>query len=69
MPLHVGMKNGMVRDLPGFRESLRRMLLSPKCWPIRLQFRRPYKIVGQRFGEEAKKKRLQLKILTPEVAW
>ena len=58
----------MKRDLPGFGESLRRLLFSPKCWPIRLEFRHPYKIVGQRFDEEAEKRRLELAILTPEVA-
>ena len=65
MPLHVKMTDAMRQDLPGFGESLRRLLLSPKCWPIRLEFRRPYKIVGQRFDEETEKRRLELAILTP----
>ena len=67
MPLHVKMTDAMRQDLPGFGESLRRLLLSPKCWPVRLEFRRPYKIVGRRFDEEAEKRRLELAILTPEV--
>jgi 1-acyl-sn-glycerol-3-phosphate acyltransferase len=67
MPLHVKMTDDMRRDLPGFGESLRRLLLSPKCWPIRLEFRRPYRIVGQRFDEETEKRRLELAILTPEM--
>lgn len=67
VPLHVNMKDDMKWDLPGFGESLRRLLLSPKCWPIRLEFRRPYKIVGQRFEEETEKRRLELAILTPEM--
>jgi hypothetical protein len=66
MPLHVKMTDDMKQGLPGFGESLRRMLLSPKCWPIRLEFRQPYKIAGQRFDEETEKKRLELAILTPE---
>lgn len=66
MPVHVKMADAMKQDLPGFGESLRRLLFSPKCWPIRLEFRRPYKIVGQRFDEEAEKRRLELAILTPE---
>ena len=70
MPLHVGMTDAMKQDLPGFGESLRRLLLSPKCWPVRLEFRRPYRIVAQKFDEEAEKRRLELAILTPEVpAW
>jgi hypothetical protein len=67
MPLHVKMTDAMRRDLPGFGESLRRLLLSPKCWPIRLEFRRPYRIVGQRFDEETDKRRLELAILAPEL--
>jgi hypothetical protein len=67
MPLHVKMTDDMKRDLPGFGESLWRLLFSPICWPIRLEFRRPYKIVGPRFDEEAEKRRLELAILTPEV--
>jgi 1-acyl-sn-glycerol-3-phosphate acyltransferase len=67
MPLHVKMTDAMRRDLPGFGESLRRLLLSPKCWPIRLEFRHPYRIVGQRFDEETEKRRLELAILTPEI--
>jgi len=67
MPLHVKMTDAMGRDLPGFGESLRRLLLSPACWPVRLEFRRPYKIVGQRFDEEAEKRHLELAILTPEL--
>lgn len=67
MPLHVEMTGAMKQDLPGFRESLRRLLLSPTCWPIRLEFRRPYKIVGQRFDEETEKRRLELALLTPEL--
>ena len=66
MPLHVGMTHDMTRDLPGFGASLRRLLFSPKCWPVRLEFRSPYKIVGRRFEEEAEKRRLELAILTPE---
>jgi 1-acyl-sn-glycerol-3-phosphate acyltransferase len=65
MPLHVGMTHDMRRDLPGFGESLRRLLFSPKCWPVRLEFRQPYRIVGQKFDEEAEKRRLELAILTP----
>jgi len=67
MPLHIKMTDAMRHDLPGFGESLRRLLLSPKCRPIGLEFRRPYKIVGQRFDEEAEKRRLELAILTPEL--
>jgi hypothetical protein len=67
MPLHVKMTDDMKRDLPGFGESLRRLLFSPKCWPIGLEFRHPYKIVGQRFDEETEKRRLEMAILTPEV--
>lgn len=67
MPLHVGMTDDMRRGLPGFGESLRRLLLSSKCWPVRLEFRQPYKIVGQKFGEETEKSRLELAILTPEL--
>ena len=67
MPLHVKMTDAMSRDLPGFAESLRRLLLSPACWPVRLEFRRPYKIVGQRFDEETEKRHLELAILTPEL--
>ena len=66
MPLHVKMTDDMKQGLPGFGESLRRLLLSPKCWPIRLEFRQPYKIAGQRFDEETEKRRLELAILTPE---
>lgn len=67
LPLHVGMTDAMKRDLPGFGESLRRLLLSPACWPVRLEFRRPYRLVGQKFDEEAEKRRLELAILTPEL--
>ena len=67
MPLHVKMTDAMKDDLPGFGESLRRLLLSPACWPVRLEFRRPYRIVGQRFDEETQKRRLELAILTPEL--
>jgi hypothetical protein len=66
MPLHVNMTDAMKQDLPGFGKSLRRLLLRPACWPVRLEFRRPYKIVGPRFDEEAEKRRLELAILTPE---
>jgi hypothetical protein len=66
MPLHVNMTGDMWQGLPGFGESLRRLLFSPKCWPVRLEFRRPYKIVGQKFDEETEKRRLELAILTPE---
>src|SRR5260370_13530191 len=66
MPLRIKMTDAMRRDLPGFGESLRRLLLSPKCWPIRLEFRHPYRIVGQRFDEETEKRRLDLAMLTPE---
>lgn len=65
LPLHVGMTEAMSRDLPGFGESLRRLLFRPDCWPVRLEFRRPYRIVGQKFDEEAEKRRLELAILTP----
>ena len=65
LPLHVGMTDGMTQDLPGFGVSLRRLLFSPKDWPVRLEFRRPYRIVGQTFDEEAEKRRLELAILTP----
>ena len=68
MPLHVRMTDDMKQGLPGFGGSLRRLLLNPKCWPIRLEFRRPYRIVGQKFDEEAEKRRLELAILTPDVA-
>jgi hypothetical protein len=61
------MTDAMRRDLPGFGESLRRLLFSPKCWPIRLEFRCPYKIVGHRFDEETQKRRLELAILAPEL--
>ena len=67
MPLHVRMTDAMKQDLPGFGESLRRLLLSPRCWPVRLEFRRPYRIVGRKFDEEREKRRLELAILTPEV--
>jgi 1-acyl-sn-glycerol-3-phosphate acyltransferase len=67
LPLHVGMTDAMKRDLPGFGESLRRLLLDPACWPVRLEFRRPYRIVGQRFDEDAEKRRLERAILTPEM--
>ena len=67
MPLHVNMMDAMKQDLPGFGESLRRLLFSSKCWPIRLEFRQPYKIVGQKFDEETEKRRLELAILTPEL--
>ena len=66
IPLHVKMTDDMKQDLPGFGASLRRLLLSPKCWPVRLEFRQPYKIVGQRFDEETEKRGLELAILTPE---
>jgi hypothetical protein len=66
MPLHVKMTDDMSRDLPGFGESLRRLLFSPKCWPLKLEFRQPYKIAGQRFDEETEKRRLELALLTPE---
>lgn len=66
LPLHVGMTDAMKRDLPGFGQSLRRLLTSPACWPVRLEFRRPYRIEGPRFDEEAEKRRLELAILTPE---
>ena len=66
MPLHVKMTDDMKKDLPGFGESLRRLLLSPKCWSVRLEFRQPYKIVGQRFDEQTAKRSLELAILTPE---
>lgn len=65
MPLHVGMTDAMTRDLPGFGESLRRLLTTPRCWPIRLEFRHPYRIAGERFNEEAEKRRLETAILTP----
>lgn len=68
MPLHVGMNDDMKRNLPGFGESLRRLLLSPKCWPIKLEFRRPYRIVGQKFDEESEKRHLELAILTPDIS-
>jgi 1-acyl-sn-glycerol-3-phosphate acyltransferase len=67
MPLHVKMTDDMRQDLPGFGECLRRLLLSPKCWPISFEFRHPYKIVGQKFDEETEKRRLEMAILTPEV--
>jgi hypothetical protein len=67
MPLHVSMTDTMTKDLPGFGESLRRLLFSPACWPVRLEFRRPYRIVGRRFDEEAEKRRLELALLTPEL--
>jgi hypothetical protein len=60
------MTEAMKQDLPGFGESLRRLLLSPKCWPVRLEFRQPYKIAGQKFDEEKEKRRLELAILTAE---